>query len=282
MRFEPVDATNGAGIAENFSYNATNDTFSVDNLPFDGDNVYRRVNTAGTDLSKTLGPFRVYENENFVTDPATGALATQFQHKAIHAVSASGQSEFSIVRTGAYAGYGFGGFMYSRNGRVTLPSSGFAHYTGDYAGIRDFNGIGGIEYVTGSAEMTIDFNDFNDGYAVDGSIFDRHIYDADGNDITASVLSALEAAYGTPFSSLPVIEFVISNALDANGEMLGSVVTRYNDPAGGLTQLGSGEFYGIVSGSNANEVVGIVVVTSTDPRYSGVTVRETGGFIVTR
>lgn len=282
IRYEPVNQANGSGIAEGFEYDPATDTFNVDNLPFDGDNVYQRTNLAGTDLEAMIGPFRVYENENFVTDPVNGDVTTQFQHKALHAVSASGQSEFAIVRTGAYAGYGFGGFMYTRNGRVTLPSSGFAHYTGDYAGLRDFDGIGGIEYVTGSAEMTIDFNDFNDGYAVDGQIFDRRVFDENGNDITARVLTALSTEHNVTFNGLPVIEFVISNALDENGEMLGNVVSQYTNSNGAIDQLETGEFYGIVSGAGADEVVGIIVVTSDDPRFDDVTVRETGGFVVTR
>ncbi|MDA7427390.1 hypothetical protein PGB28_02885 [Primorskyibacter aestuariivivens] len=285
IRYEPVNGAEGSGIAESYAYNPTDDTFSVDNLPFDGDNVYQRMDLTGTALENSLGPmtpFRVYENENFVNDPVNGLVATQFQHKAIHAVSASGQSEFAIVRTGAYADYGFGGFMYTRHGRVTLPASGFARYTGGYAGLRDFNGTDGIEFVTGTADLTIDFNDFNDGYAVDGQIYNRRIFDANGNDITASVVSALESEYGVPFGQLPVIQFDISNALDENGEMLGSVASRFVNSEGVVATLESGDFYGIVSGDNADEVVGIIVVTSEDPRGIGVTVRETGGFIVTR
>lgn len=282
IRYEPVNAASGAGIAEGFAYNPGNDTFTVDNLPFDGDNVYQRMDLTGTDLENTIGPFRVYENENFVTDPVNGLVATQFKHKAIHAVSASGQSEFAIVRTGAYAGYGFGGFMYARNGRVTLPASGFARYTGGYAGIRDFDGASGIEFVTGSADLTIDFNDFNDGYAVDGQIYDRRIFDENGNDITASILAALQAEYGVAFAELPIIQFLISNALDENGEMLGDVVSRFVDANGNVVELEAGDFYGIVSGVDADEVVGVIVVTSDDPREDGVTARETGGFIVTR
>ncbi len=36
----------------------------------------------------------------------------------------------------------------------------------------------------------------------------------------------------------------------------------------------------MISGTGAEEIVGIVVVESTDPRNDAVTVRETGGFIV--
>lgn len=281
QRFEPVN-TDGSGAAQDFRYDAATDTFSVDNLPFDGDNVYNRDVLAGSTLAGMLGPFRVYENENFVTDPQTGAVVTQFQHKAIHAISASGATEFAIVRTGAYSNFGFGGFMYTRNGHVTLPASGFASYTGDYAGIRDFDGQGGVEFVTGTAALSIDFNDFNDGYAVDGQIFNRRVFDADGNDITATVLAALTAEYGVGFAALPTLVFDISNALDENGEMLGALDSEYFNSSGNLTVLEAGEYYGVVAGDDASEIVGIIVVTSSDPRFDGVTVRETGGFLVTR
>lgn len=36
-RFEPEDTDNGTGFAKQPSYNATNDTFTIDNLAFDGD-----------------------------------------------------------------------------------------------------------------------------------------------------------------------------------------------------------------------------------------------------
>lgn len=280
-RFEPVDGS-GSGVAQDFAYDPATDTFSVDNLAFDGDNDYTRDDLAGTALAGTLGPFRVYENESAVTDPQTGAVIPQFQHKAIRAISASGATEFAIVRTGAYSNFGFGGFMYTRNGSVTLPASGFARYTGDYGGIRDFDGIGGVEYVTGAATLNIDFNDFNDGYAVDGTIFDRRVYNDAGDDITATVLAALNAEYGTAFASLPALVFDISNALDENGEMLGSLDSQFFDSNGDLVTLEAGDYYGVVAGNDASEIVGIIVVTSGDPRFDGVTVRETGGFLVTR
>lgn len=282
VRYEPENAATGAGLAKDPEYDAANDTFKVDNLPFDGDNIYARDDMTGTALEAQLGPFRVYENENFITDPVNGTTITQFQHKAVVAKSASGKTELAIVRTGQYTDFGFGGFMYTRNGRVTLPASGFARYTGSYAGIRDFSGTSGVEFVSGTADVSIDFNDFNNGYAVDGTISDRRVFDVNGNDITTAITAALATEHGVPFTSLPVIQFKISNALDKNGEMLGSVNSKYFDANGAVAELETGQFYGIVAGSGATEVVGIIVVTSDDPRQDGITVRETGGFIATR
>jgi hypothetical protein len=38
-------------------------------------------------------------------------------------------------------------------------------------------------------------------------------------------------------------------------------------------------YYGVISGTNADEVVGVIVVTS---EFDGYTARETGGFILYR
>ncbi|MFN6978608.1 MAG: hypothetical protein ACK4OP_10825, partial [Gemmobacter sp.] len=160
-RFEPRENTTGNGFVTDVSYDAATDTFTVDNLGFDGDNTYSRGRRVGS-----LGPYAVYENADVFNDPLTGAGIGQFTHRAIYGVSRSGQTEFAIVRTGAYTGYGFGGFVYQRNGSVELPTSGQANYRGAYSALRDFEGRGGMELATGTMRVAIDFNDFNAGAAV--------------------------------------------------------------------------------------------------------------------
>ena len=49
-----------------------------------------------------------------------------------------------------------------------------------------------------------------------------------------------------------------------------------------MSTFETGNYYAVMSGDQANEVVAVLVVTADDPRYSNVTVRETGGFILTR
>ena len=44
----------------------------------------------------------------------------------------------------------------------------------------------------------------------------------------------------------------------------------------------TGTYYGIIGGPNADEVVGVVVLTGSDPRAEGVDFQETGGFILYR
>lgn len=275
VRFEPEDGT-GNGFAQSFSYDSSNDTFSVDNLAFDGDNTYIRDTQVGQ-----LGPFAVYENRDPIQDPINGQFINQFQHKAIYGVSTSGETEFAIVRTGAYVDYGFGGFVYQRNGDVSLPTTGQALFEGDYAGLRDFQSRGGLEFVDGDMVIAIDFEDFNDGDAVRGEIFNRTIYDTDGNDITGSVITGINAANNASLSQLPTMRFVIEpGVLDDNGEIVGSINSFIVDNTGALVTFEQGNYYAIISGPDATEIVGVVVAESlVSPT---VTARETGGFILYR
>lgn len=276
-RREARDAK-GSGYAEALRYDSATDTFSVDNLGFDGDNSYSRGVAVGS-----LGPYAVYESARVYQDDVTGTPIDQFTHRALYGVSRSGQTEFAVVRTGAYVGYGFGGFAYQRNGAVTLPTSGQATFSGAYAGLRDFEGRGGLEYTTGDMNVDIDFRDFNDGNAVKGYVTNRAIYDIDGNDITTEVLTALNTKEKSSHGALPVLRFVVGpGVMDANGEIVGALDSYVQPDAAALKQYEVGKYYAVVSGTEPDEVTGIIVVTSNDPRYDGVTARETGGFILYR
>lgn len=275
-RTEEVDDS-GNGFAEDMHYDAATDTFSVDGLAFDGANVYTR-DAAVPDL----GPFAVYEARDVVQDPQTGQDIPQFLHKAIYGVDPSGGVSFAIVRTGAYVPYGYGGWIYKRNGGVVLPTTGQASYTGDYAALRDFSGRGGLEYATGTMNIAIDFEDFNDGNGVQGHVFDRRILDINGNDITDSVLTALNTEYDANLTALPVMNFKVGPGVMTDaGEMIGELDSYVVNNEGNLTQLEDGKYYAVVSGNGADRVVGVLVVESDDPRYDA-TVRETGGFILVR
>lgn len=278
-RYEAKD-DQGGGYVTSVKYNGANDTFQVTSLAFDGGGVYTRGKAVGQ-----LGPYAVYESAANYTDAQTGKPITpgQLTHRAIYAVSTSGQTEFAIVRTGSFVGYGFGGFLYQRNGTVTLPTTGQASYSGAYAGLRDFQGRGGLEYATGDMTMAIDFDGYGGSGAVQAQVRNRAVYDINGNDITASVLSALTTKTGVTQTALPTLVFEVGpGVLDVNGEMIGQVSSGTFDSGGAVTSFEAGNYYAIVSGANANEVVGVLVVTANDPRFSGVTVRETGGFILNR
>lgn len=273
-RYEEQDASSGNGYAQSVSYDATTDTFSVDNLGFDAANVYTR-----DDQVASLGPYRVYEASDTFYDSMTGKPISQLTpYKAIHGVSRSGQTQFAIVRTGAYVNYGFGGFLYSRNGSVTLPTAGQATYSGDYAGLRDFKARSDLEYVTGDMTIDIDFEDFNDGDAVKGAVINRRVYNMAGVDITDDIVAGIDGA-----TALPSLVFDIGPGVTTEaGEISGGVISNYYNASGALEKYEGGNYYAIISGNNAQEIVGVIVVESEDPRFDGVTARETGGFILYR
>lgn len=295
-RTEKKDAATGNGYAtdiriEDPDTNTEGDeTFYVDGLAFDGDNVYARGGAVAD-----LGPFQVYEGDLAVIDPDTGVEIPQDLYRAVYGKSTSGRSSFAIVRTGSYAGYGFGGFVYQRNGRVTLPTTGQATYSGDYAGLRDFTGRGGLEYVSGTMTMAVDFRDFNEGQGVIGTVSNRAIFDMDGADITGQVIAALNdeldltpdpdtgETVDTELEVLPVLNFAVGpGVLKTSGELDGTIGSSYLK-SGGATPYESGTFYAVMADTataTSQEVVGIIRVTATDLRYEGVTVRETGGFVL--
>ncbi len=285
-RTEPTsdeDGLSGNGYATNISYDADKDTFTVDNLAFDGDNEYSR----GTKVKTLAGKYAVYEADTQFTDPENSKPVNQFKHRAIYGVSRNGDTNFAIVRTGAYVGYGFGGFVYQRTGGVTLPSSGQAVYNGKMAGLRDFSGAGGLEYTTADIEISVDFDDFDDstgsrGDAVKGAITNRKIFDTGGTDITDTVIARIEAENEITLRSYPTALFTVGpGVMDDNGEILGKVSSSYIDSSGKTQTFESGNYYAIMSGDKAGQIVGVVVMESSiDPIAS--TVRETSGFVVYR
>lgn len=285
-RYEEADG-NGNGYAQSITYNKATNVFTVDNLAFDGANEYTQ-----DDVVATLGSYRVYENASTFADSVTGTPINQFGHKAILGISkntnADGTpvSQFAVVRTGAYRGYGFGGFMYERNGGVVLPTSGQATFSGDYAGLRDFNGQGGLEYTTGDMVLDIDFNDFNAGDAVKGRITNRQIYDLDGNNLTGAYVTEINTDNASsdgwvdlPAGVLPTLTLTVSaDTLNDAGELTNGI----SSSQAGVV-LESGNYYAVLAGEGADmEVAGIVVIDGKDPGNDSVTIRETGGFILYR
>ncbi|SLN48080.1 hypothetical protein [Roseisalinus antarcticus] len=287
VRYETVDANGGGRITSPVSYNALDDTFSVDNLAFDGENIYQR----GTAVSQ-MGGYAVYDAEVAVSDSLTGNRVGQIiPYRAILGVStnttedSSGtrvpRSSFAIVRTGGYVDYGFGGFVYEREGGVVLPDTGQATFSGGYGGIRVFQDRGGLEFTRGDMIIDVDFDDFNSNDGVKGRIINREAFTAAGNSITTGT--------GDGQLQLPNVTFVVTEGagggIDDNGEIVGQVAsTAVID--GEAQEYETGTYYAVVSGdltdpADGGEIVGVIVMESTDPRFD-VSAQETGGFIVYR
>ncbi|SPF78061.1 hypothetical protein [Pseudoprimorskyibacter insulae] len=304
VRYETQTEDSTGGYAMNIAYNNDQgqDEFNVDNLPFDGDNSYVRGNTAGAQNTiGQIGSFAVYEADNTTVDPVTGTTINTFTYRAIYGRSTSGASEFAIIRSGSYAGYGFGGFIYQRNEfddagntvRLVMPTEGDAIYRGDYSGIRVYDGVSGLHYVDGDAEMLIDFKDFNDdqqGVAL--FISNRRLLDINGNDVTANYYSAIDAAGsaaavrrtdGSGNLVLPTVTPVVTPGVaDDNGELLQGLGSLLAFTDGTIATEGEGTYYAIMSGDNAEEIVGIAVTEGDNYWVDGTTYQETGGFIVYR
>lgn len=289
----------GNGYANGFAYDSATDTFSVQGLAFDGDQ------PGGTpfarDLDVALGTgFAAYEGPPTVPDFVTGDPIGQLTHRAVYGVSTSGRTQLAIVRTGSYTGYGFGGYVYQRNQLnnsnvgVVLPTQGQATYSGPYAGLRDFNGTGGLQYVTGLARVNIDFDGFSGNCsatrctdAVRGEISDRQIFSLAGANITDSIITAINTEEEASLTSLPVLRFRIgTGVLDANGEIQGTLDSNFANNEGRTIAYEEGNYYAIMAGDHTTapggEIVGIIVVEGQNRSAPGSTFRETGGFIVER
>ncbi|MBZ4021485.1 hypothetical protein CKO11_03275 [Rhodobacter sp. TJ_12] len=304
------EGTEAEGSARGISYDAQTDTIRVDNLPFDGSNTpYSRSsalpNIGGATLSASSA-FRVYEAPKVVPDNVTNDSITQMVYSAVYGesvnqVNGAPRTSFAIVRTGSYTQYGFGGFVFERNGTVTIPmptadtaaGSTQGVFTGDYAGMVDFDGAAGLVYVSGDARVTVDFEDFNDqtniGDGVDAQITGRRYYSLTGADITDNYLATLNNdlgyASGSGLTSVPVLQFRIQagGVMNGNGEMEGTAFTTAPTATGETTTYQDGNFYAVMAGDAStadSEIVGIVVVEG--PLGTSGTARETGGFIVYR
>jgi predicted small lipoprotein YifL len=290
VRFEP-EGEAGGGFVRTVSYNAAAQSFTVDNLAFDGVGPYQP-----NDSPDTLGGYAVFESDRTVTDRVNGEEVDQLDYRAIYGVSTNrttvdGErlpvSRFAIVRSGDFTGYGFGGFLYERNGGMELPTrrDGQAVFVGDYAGLRVFDGRGGQELTEAKMSLAVDFTDFNSSEGVDGVLYDRRAYTRDGADIVVNRSgSRREDAPGTAVLDLPVARFTLATgSVTDDGEILGSISSRVAVD-GRVQDYEDGTYYGIIGGDldTGGEVVGVLVMTSNDPRYDGVTAQETGGFILYR
>lgn len=281
IRYEAADGNFG-GISRGFTYVSSSDTIVIDNIAFDGSNTYKR----GTAVSQVNG-YAVYEGSATEVDPLTGKSIPQVKdYRALigfstKKVDGSPRSAFAINRTGGYIQYGFGGFVYQRLGGVTMPTSGQAVFAGDYAGMRVFDAKGGLEFTEGDVQLIVDFGDFNSGPTLKGDITNRKAYDISGN---------LIALGGSGNLELPDLKITVSKddvGIASNGEVTGSIGSTTTASGGAVQTYESGKYYAILSGdatsaSDGGEIVGIIVIESTDPRYTGVKAQETGGFIAYR
>ncbi len=342
-----TEARSGSeGFAEEFIINDTDDTLEIDNLAFDGLNIYTRganvpAAQGGAKLSD-LGSIAVYHADIVTPDFLTDNPVDQSDpYVAVYAESdviimdeipddatpeeiqaimdaARPRATAVAVRTGAYTGFGFGGFGYDRAGDTVIATTGQATFSGDYAGLRVNDFFPELLVTEGDISIDIDFDDFNDGAGLKGELTNRQAYLADGtifpttnrDDILTittaeqSILDAQRAAltgseiYQNEINNsayegtvqLPDLPLVVrggGETIKDNGEISGEVRNRYRNPSSGDFEVyEEGFYYAIIAGDttqdDGGEVAGILKFESPDSRFLGVTAQETGVFIAER
>ncbi|WP_417241559.1 hypothetical protein [Celeribacter sp.] len=238
----------------------------ITGMPFDGNDSYVRVATAGnpTGVAGAGGDFYLYRNaQNTMVDEFGIGPIPQNGYLAIHQTSDNGKAYVTIVAStfDTSDGWRTNGFIYGRNGGVTLPTENQGDFVGDYAAIRTFNNDKRLEYISGAMALTIDFEKLNSAGAVRFNIDERKAYDADGN-----FLGNLSSFGGT----------AANGALDAQGEFQaeGTIGTlpgaEWDEDAGEYVEAGdlsggSGTIQGLISGAGADQVaVGTLVLDGGD------------------
>lgn len=234
----------------NITYDPDSDTLTLNNIPFDDpDNVYERIQS-----EKFSNSFDAYESV-----PTSGT--NEVEYFAVFRRSDSGQSQVAAAGTNSYVNFGYGGAGAQRLGnQPNLPSSGIYSYNGEYAAVRTTrDGVNnGVTFVTGDANLRVDFDDFDVGGAAGGSISNRQVYNTNGQSV-----GALDGYISLTDTT---IDF-------ENSSIATSTATEF-DGTGDATGAG-GNWQGVFAGPGGSEIAGIVFVEGSE-------VREVGGFIATQ
>ncbi|MGJ8555555.1 MAG: hypothetical protein ACSHW6_00850 [Sulfitobacter geojensis] len=115
-----------------------------------------------------------------------------------------------------------------------------------------------------------------------GIFSDRRVYDINGLDITDTVVSRINAQNDASIGTIPDARFEVGpGVMDANGEIIGEVFSNFVNDDGRVIEYETGKYYAIVSGDDANEIVGVIVAENT-AELDDITVRDTSGFIIYR
>lgn len=230
--------------ANKFQYNATTDTISINNLPFDLAGTYVRY------PSLDRNGFKAYLDNTV----APGAKT----YVALYNATANVQA--GVVATGNYLNYGYGGQMFGNAQTVSFPATGQAHYAGTYAGIRVYEG-GGLGFSDGQVSMDVDFNDFDTIGAIDTYVSNRNAYDSSG-----ALIGVLPDLSGTTTSF--------------NGNRIKQTSMTELFPGGTTGSVGTLD--GIFGGNSGTEIAGVIVLTGPDPLSPGQNTKETGAFLLLR
>lgn len=242
----------------------------LNNMPFDGpDNVYARDAAGSAALALGGTAFDAYRN-----------AAGPSNYYAVFRLSDAGFAQVAAAGTDRYVTFGFGGAGAERidgTGNGALPAANDQYiFNGEYAAVRTIidpdNGTA-VQYVSGTAQIDVDIEDFDDIGAVEGIIVNRRFFDANG----------------VEFVDIRNVDFISLATAEINFD-----TWSINSSTASVIQAGdsnaSGNWQGLFAGPNGEEVAGIVFVEGTGPigldpatgDFIEVSVRETGGFVAAR
>ncbi|WP_444454654.1 hypothetical protein ACTTAI_04720 [Rhodobacter capsulatus] len=229
-----------ADDANSFTYDAEKDEIHVNNLPFDLDGTYAKID------GLTIGGQQVYKN-------VKGAR----NYYALYVQGANTETAASVVATDDYINYGPSGTMFRGTGKVDLPTDAEATYSGSYQGIRIYEAGGQHGFSTGDIEMVVDFEDMDDVGAISTTISNRVAYDENG----------------VAIGNLPGL--VTTDTHHENGIIQETAIQEgYGSSATGATGTLSGIF-----SNGGDQIAGVLVLEGKDA-LSSANVRETGAFVI--
>ncbi|MBS0124818.1 hypothetical protein [Thetidibacter halocola] len=254
------------------TYDPATNEVRINNLPFDGDdNIYAADAAATAALSGTQ--FGAYRN-----------VAGSNQYYAVFRRTASGYGQAMAVGGDSYLSFGYGGAAAQRlNGDGALPSANGTYvFNGEYAAVRTVIDTSvdpsqsRVQYVAGTVQLDVDIRDFDNIGAVEGVVVNRTFFDNNG--------VRLNELDGVNYISLATTNI----NFDSWSINAGSAQVVASAP--GLTGSATGDWQGLFTGPNGEEIAGIVVVDGTGPigvdpgtgDFIEVQTRETGGFVAAR
>jgi len=233
-----------SGEVNQFNYNPSSDTLTINNLPFDLRGTYDRL------PGVSVNGFPVYMNDG-----------GDEIYLAIFGTGPSGTVEGGVVGTGGYVDFGYGGTVFRSTG-ASLPQVGEATFTGDYAGMRIYQGTGVVHFVTGDLDLRIDFDDFDVVGAVDLTITDRE-------------------AWTTGGTSAGVLPYLSGSTTQLSGIRMKSTAIAEIDGAGNTVAQGetAAIFGGTIGTGLDGEVAGTLTIQGPDALGGPNEVKETGFYV---
>lgn len=253
----------------------------LNNMTFDDKNPFERDATASARLQAAGSTYDVYQNAVKVDE-----YYAVFRRSDYAEAAAVGSRSTVFNRPTDLGGVGVERIA----GTGALPVANATYvFNGEYAGVRTLNPDQRytqeeIQYVTGTTQITVDIEDYDETGSVRGLIVDRKIFDSMGVELTATNNNGDTVGDAT-FIRLDPNTIDFQNwSIDSGAAQL---VRRNGPDAGTSAGETGGTWSGLFAGPNGEEIAGIVVVQGETPigidpatgEYIEVDVRELGTFM---